>query len=164
MPDEVNPKGFFENLDFKRLMIKHAGRLAQSGELAKPSSEFEKAVKEYVPEEGKWIAKFSAMYWPMWVSFDPVWICVRRQRGGIIASNMKTNFMNSQDLKKINYLIDRHSVAMDSVDGIDVKTDDVAAGEFSTIQRAIEGAGLEFDESVTREFVSPDLWNRHLDL
>ncbi len=160
--DNLNPKGFFENLDFKKLMILHAGRLAQSGELADVgNTEFMLKVREVAPEEGPWLVKCSALYWPMWSFLLPKWVCVRRKTEGILKSNMKTNFMATQDENKIHYLIERHNMAMDLVDGVDVYTDDIVSGDFSSIKRAVEFCGLEYDEANTANFVNPKLWNRN---
>lgn len=159
LANKINAKGYFENLDFKNLNIKYSGRLAQSGVLAKPVKGFADKVKSFVPESGPWMAKFSAMYYPLWVDLDPFWICIRRKSEGIACSNLKTGYFGTKNLDEIYTLIRRHNEAMNQVPGVDVYADDLIKGYDWSIKRAIEHCGLKYDPKMTRDFIDPNLWH-----
>lgn len=161
LADDINPKGYFENLDFKALNIKAAGRLAQSGEFPKKVPRwFRSSVERFAPKSGRWMAKFSAMYYPLWQQFDPIWIKVRRYDQEIMSSNLATGFFGTKNKARIIQLIDQHNEAMDHVDGVDVHASEIIKGDFRSIAHAIHFAGLDYKPSQTAKFVDPKLW-RH---
>lgn len=160
-PDRLNRKGYYENLDFKAANIEAAGRLAQSGELAgAPPEWFSKQIRRFAPDSGPWMAKFSALYYPLWEQFNPRWIKVRRNAEEIMRSNITTGFFGTDDLGRIMELIQAHNHAMNGLPGEDVYTNELIRGDLRSIRTAIQYVGLEFDAGETLDFIDPALW-RH---
>lgn len=155
-----NPKGYFENLDAKEILIRRCGRLAQGIIPATPQAGFRKELLERLKPQGKWFVKCSAMYRAAWDEFDPTFVCVRRKTEGLIGSNRKSGFMGTRDPDRLKMIIDAHNREMDLSGGVDVFPDDLVNGDYSSIARALDHCGIEPDYDVIEDFVEPKYWER----
>lgn len=163
-----NPKGFFENIRIREVVRNMQGSIVHGGRLGKEKPGFREAIENAVLGDGygsgPWFWKGSALYWPAWFEFDPTWIVVRRDKESTFKSCRRapkvfsSNMSDSQLWANINL----HHEQMDRLvdeGAVEVDTRAVASGNFTTIRAAIESCGLEFNETVTREFVDPKLWH-----
>lgn len=154
-----NPKGYHENIDVKMMLIRRYGRLAQGVVPATKSDGFKHEVLKLKPR-GKWFVKHSAMYREAWWEFSPKFVCVRRSEEGLIGSNKKTNFMGTRDEMKLKAIIAAHNRQMDLSKGVDVYTDDVVKGDYSSLERALKYCGIEPDLEKVDDFVEPRYWEQ----
>lgn len=154
-----NPKGYFENLDAKAILIRRCGKLAQGVIPAEPQSGFKQEILQKLKPEGKWFIKCSAMYRNAFNEFNPKFICVRRKTEGLIGSNKKTGFMGTGDVDKLKMIIDAHNREMDISQGVDVYTDQLIEGDFSSIISALKHCDIEPDLEKIRDFVEPKHWH-----
>lgn len=157
--DKINPKGYHENLDVKDILIRRFGRLAQTTAPAKPQQGFRQEVLRLSPE-GKWFVKHSAMYRNAWFEFKPKFICVRRKTSGLLGSNKVTGFLGTRDELQMMRIIDAHNEEMDRSEGVDVYTDELIEGDFTSIFNALEACGIVPDQEKIKNFVEPDYWER----
>jgi len=152
--DSHNRKGYFESLPFKRALIKHCGRIVKAGQLADKVPGWREIAERILYQNGytggPWLVKHSAMYLPVWHEFRPRFVCVRRADSGMRASEKATGMR--ADIKA-------HKAVMDAVDGIDVFTDELIAGEYGSIERAFDYCGIEFDPAIADDFIDPSLWH-----
>lgn len=167
-PTKRNEKGFFENIDIKNVIIEMQGAIVHAGVLAKEVDGFRSRVIEARDgdgyESGQWLWKGSALYWPAWFEFNPKYVVCRRDREATFQScrTARKVFGDKLSDRELRRNIDFHHEQLDylvSHGAYEVDTAAVASGDFVTIKRAIEGCGIEFNESVSREFVEPDLWH-----
>jgi len=165
-PNAMNAKGHFENLPVKKYIIQKTGgaRPVQEGQPCKPWPGFRDDVLRLIhedgyPGEGPWMFKGTAMYWPLWREFRPRWICVRRNLDSIRSSGKATGAFLARP-----EAIQAHVQAMDYLwehrRAVDVDTDALIRGDYSTLRIALASCGIEMDEDVVRDFVDPKLW-RH---
>lgn len=155
----MNEKGYHENLDVKSILIRRFGRLAQTTTPAEPQEGFRNEVLRLFPE-GKWFVKHSAMYRRAWHEFNPTFICVRRKTKGLLGSNKKTGFLGTRDEVEMLRIIDAHNKQMDLSEGVNVYTDDLVKGDYSSICDALEACRIVPDIEKIRNFVDPSLWER----
>lgn len=154
-----NPKGYHENLDVKAILIRRYGRLAQGTIPAPPGDGFKHEILKINPQ-GRWFVKHSAMYRQAWHEFSPKFICVRRKTEGLIGSNKSTNFMGTRDEDRLKLIIDAHNEQMDLSEGVNVYTDQLIDGDYSSIIEALESCDIEPDVEKIDDFVEPKYWER----
>lgn len=152
--DARNKKGYFENLDLKKLLLNHFGRM-ESPKNYNP--DFTEAVKPLLPKE-PFLFKHSALYHRAWDDFNPKFIKVRRDFKSSLMSNIATNFLGKDPLKA-KRLLEKHYEAMDSVPGVEVYTDEIIKGDYSSLNAAFDYCGMELDHALVDEFVEPSLWH-----
>lgn len=160
-PDKLNPKGYFENLDFKDEFVKRFGRIAQSGETSTHQDDWSEIVKGIAPKEDRWLVKSTAMYWPTWVEFDPWFVCARRDPVKVVQSGLKTGFYDSENPLWVAWLVNRHNEEMDRIvddhGGVNVYVDQLVKSDLTSLSRAFEYCGLALNEKIATEFIDPDL-------
>lgn len=154
-----NPKGYFENLDVKMILIRRFGRLGQKTEPCKFQEGFRHEVMKLNPTD-PWMVKHSAMYRNAWMEFLPRFVCVRREIDGIIGSNKAVNFLGTRDVNRMRDIIDAHHKEMDASGGVDVFVDELIEGNYTSICKALESCGLVPDERKIADFVEPEYWKR----
>lgn len=159
--DRYNAKGYFESLPFKELLIKHAGRIAPAGKLAKPVQGWREIAENTIAKHGytggPWLVKHSAMYYPVWHEFpNAKYICVRRDADEVMRSGKQSGFFRADDAVQPH--IEALDYCRDVLGGVDVDTAAVVAGDYSTLHKAFAYVGLEFDATIVDEFVDPSLW------
>ena len=154
-PSDLNQKGFYENLAIKRLLIKEMGRI--NSVQHRPIKDFKKRILSILKEEGyvsgPWLFKVSALYYkPFLDAFpDAKIVTVRRNLDSMKASQEKTG------MKLKDEVIQEHLDIMDTLKSYPVRFDDIINGDFSGLEKAINGVGLEYDQSIVDSFVDPKL-------
>ncbi|NBB81546.1 MAG: hypothetical protein GVY36_19255 [Verrucomicrobia bacterium] len=159
-PDARNAKGYFESQPFKKAIIDRVGPIVHKGILA-PEIPWKQTALNILRSNGytggKWIVKHSAMYYPLWHEFKPRFICVRRDTKAVAKSGNASGYL------KNTHAIPAHVEAMDYVrdnlGGVDVFTDEVVRGDYSSLERAFDHAGIEMARAIVDEFVDPSLWH-----
>jgi len=162
--DEWNPKGHFENLPVKNLIKKQWHRsIVNKGVLAKRLPGFREAVETAIRGDGydggKWLWKGSALYWPAFFEFDPTWITVRRNRESTVRSCIRSGMLDS---RRTGETIDIHHRVMDELNArgaVEVRTDELVAGEYSSLERALDRCGIEMDREKVRQWIDPGAWH-----
>lgn len=164
-----NPKGFFEGLAIKKALMKLQPAIVHRAVLADYRPDFRALVEQLIREDGyesgPWLWKGSCLYWPIWGDFEPHWVVCRRDPEATFKSSRSAPkvFGSSLTDAELRRNIAFHHEQMDYLiaekGAIEVETEAVAKGNFTTIQRAVEHCGLEFDLAVTRQFVDPTLWH-----
>lgn len=163
-----NRKGDFENTRLKKLVIARYGRGAVSNAIPiSPVDGFKPEVLRVLKIDGyvagPWLWKGSVMYYPAWHEFNPTVVVCRRDPEAALQSALRPPFVYRElDTNAIRRVIQRHNQELDrlvAAGAYEVDTQAVAMGDFSSIQRAVEGCGLQFDEKATADFVDPTMWH-----
>lgn len=162
-PNRHNPKGFFENLELKKILLKRAGAIVHEGRVAEYHPGFAKDINNLLVsqgyEGGPWLMKHSALYWKLWQDFYPIWVVCWRDPVSIVQSGMKSGyFAGGKTEKALMERIALHHEEMRNIEGHHVDTQKVAFGDFSSIRPAIEEIG-EFNEELAAKFVDRSHWH-----
>jgi len=187
-PNPWNKKGMFENLEIRNKLVKPylesvgADRLAQrsfpdmrtlrmSAETigAEWNRSVMKVLRKQGYKEGAWFYKCpkACMMWPVWRAAFPSakWVMVYRKPSSVIESCLRVPFMKAYRDKvgwAIWYAEHAKRCAEMADAGLDiswVKSDDIVKGDYERLKEAIEHVGLEWDESIVKDFVSPELFH-----
>lgn len=158
--DHRNQKGYYESLPFKQAIIAKVGPIVHKGILA-PEIQWRETAERILAENGytvgPWLVKHSAMYYPLWHEFKPKFVCARRDPASVEKSGRESGMFRAKSA------IQPHVEAMDYVrdhlGGVDVFTDKVVAGDFSSLERAFDYCGIEFSREIADEFIDPQLWH-----
>lgn len=183
-PCSWNQKGMFENLYIRENMVKPY----LTAIFADPKGQRPLPVASSVPIIQDWHEAFmDVMYeqgysdedqlfykgakmclmWPVWHAAFPRarWIIVRRDDPGIIASCLRTPFMNAyNDAAGWQEWIDHHKECFEEMAawGLDIAqihSPSIVKGDLSGVEEMIQWLGLEWNESAVKEFVAPELWH-----
>lgn len=159
--DTKNAKGYFESLPFKRAIIDRVGPIVHKGILA-PKLKGWKAdavmlIKRHGYTGGPWLVKHSAMYYPLWHEFDAKYICVRRDLKSVERSGQASGMLRNP--KAIGPHVEAMDYVRDNLGGVDVFTDEIVKGDYSSLERAFDACGLDFNPAIADEFVDPTLWH-----
>lgn len=153
--NEFNEKGFFENIDIKKVLLKYHGRITAPKEY---DPRFTDEVKPLLPDI-PYLIKHSAVYWVAWREFTPKWVFVRRNVDSCLKSCKKVGFLGKEPLKQI----ERHHEAMDYVKklhgGENIYSDELIAGDYSSLERAFNYCGIKIDLEIVKGFIDPRLWH-----
>lgn len=160
-PSKENAKGHFESIPLRNEIIRTVGPVVHEGRLAQQISDWPERVERIIRAAGyhggPWLFKGSAMYYPLWLSMRPQFVCVRRNLKAIEVSGKKTGYL------KHGRSIPQHIEAMDYVrdhlGGVDVFSDEIVRGNYSSLERAFSACGLDFDPVIADDFVDPSLWH-----
>ena len=159
--DSRNAKGYYESAPFKQSLVDNCGRLAPDGKLAKPVEGWrniaELLLDDHGYKGGPWLVKHSAMYYPVWHEFSPQYICVRRDLRAVEQSGKATGYFRNS--AAIEPHVEALDYVRDNLGGVDVFTDEIVQGNYSSLQPAFDACGLKMDESIVRDFVDPTLWH-----
>lgn len=164
-PENVhNPRGDFENTKIKANQKRITRQGARDGIVAEPVPGWRERVEEIIfsdgYEGGRWLFKFSAFNWRLWDEFDPWWIKCRRNPMAVFASCKRMGFpwegVNDQERWKI---ILKGQEVLDEIPGVDVDTEAVVDGDMTTLKRAFDYCGIDFNEETARQFVMPGAWH-----
>lgn len=156
---DANPKGWFENDAF--LANTHV-KIGPHGPVPPEwKDEWPKIMKSQGWKGQRWLVK--AMPWAFKYvrPFDPIVIHCWRSLEAIVASQVRVGFANeavATDRVRRDW---RAMEAMDDVaDTIDIKSDRLAAGDYSELKRAFAKLGMKFNRRLADEWIDPALWNR----
>jgi len=159
--DKHNPHGYYESEPFKRALIDGCGAVVNAGVAAKPVPGWTETVHAILAKHGynggPWLVKHSAMYWPVWRDFRPIWVCCRRDRDAIAASGKATGYLARADaiqphIEAMEHLRDQHGAH-------EVWPEAFVRGDFSAVEPAFAEAGVMFDRDRALSFVDPELWH-----
>lgn len=167
-PANNNPKGFFENIKIKHIIMRWHKAIVHDGKLAKELPGFREQVLQALKDEayidGPWLWKGSAMYWPAFFEFKPQFIVVNRPREQIFKSCRQSHIFGDHLKADALYAnIDFHQQQMDYLvefkQAIRVNTFEITQGDFTSIRHALCVCGIEPQDDKIRDFVDPDLWH-----
>lgn len=162
--NHFNEKGYFENQEIKRTMIRRFGRdwlgsFPESDPLW--LKEVESIKKKQGYKSGPWLFKTGAFYWKVWIPCEPTFVKVFRKRSDILSSYHRSGFLRSQYTDTaVAEIVDRQIKAMKYIPGIDIDADALVDGDTSQIKKAIEASGLIYCPKITNDFIEKDLWNK----
>lgn len=168
-PSPENAKGFFENGEIKREMIKRWGKLTLARDVTKfeenPYCEPQDGFKDFVESvkkkegytEGLWGYKQSALYKNAWHEYQPKFVGVRREN--VLQANIdRQNMFGTKDPKRVQRMIDLHYSVIDECEVI-VKTDEIVKGDYLSLHDAMDYCGIEMQPDIVEDFVEPKLWH-----
>lgn len=162
--DQNNAKGHFENVPIRNVLKEMYGPIPMTGD---PAGGIEgwwewalQLIRHDGYDDGPWLFKGNVLYWPIWdqSGFSPRWITVHRSLDAILASGRATGFFRDPDPKAVKSQVDALRFLRENRDAVEVDSDAVIAGDYSTLERALASAGIEMDEGIVSEFVNPELW------
>lgn len=168
----ANPKGSFENLKLKVVFKKHYPNLPlEIGVLAEPNQSLRAEIEQTITRDGysggPWLWKGSVMYWPAFHVMNPHYVCVIRNEQSIFTSNRRTRmfgqFLTDAELRENIHVQqnEMHALCKHQL-AYPVYTDQLVAGDLSSIERAITGLGFAFNREAVEEFIEPQLWRHGL--
>ena len=183
--DGSNPKGYFEHQIIREHVIKKVLTALGSDPLGVSSlpplqasleiNGLRGSLHTIISREGyggavPWLYKDAklSLIWPAFHKAFPEaqWVVVRRDPEQIIASCMRTPFMQQHSLDKtfwvrfVEAYLRRLRSLTDTISGaITLDADPILNGEFADLSMAIHSCGLEFNANVVADFVSPEYWH-----
>lgn len=167
-PDERrNPRGYFENVRVKKEAERRVPR-PRIADVHAPLDGWRDFVLGVLDEEGyaggPWVMKHFVGFWKSWETLDPIWLLPRRDTEDILRSVRRAGFWKWASDARLREIFDRHQRELDFIrnerGGVEVFSDQVIAGDRSSLRRAVTHAGLDYDDGVAREFVKPSFWGR----
>ena len=162
-----NPRGYYENHSVKKeaeLRVSHPS----IADVHPPMENWREFVLSVLDEQGyeggPWVMKHFVGFWKSWATMDPIWLLPRRETSSIVRSTRRANFWRWASDARLREIFERHQFELDHLrdecGGVEVLSDRVVAGDRSSLRRAVEHAGLTYDDAVAREFVEPSFWGR----
>lgn len=159
--DSRNAKGYYESLPFKQAIIKTVGKIVHKGVLAPEVKGWRQTAERILENNGydggPWLVKHSAMYYPIWHEFSPKFICVRRNVESVKKSGKASGYLTNA--AAIQPHVEAMDYVRDHLGGVDVFTDEVVYGNFESLRRAFDHAGISFVPGIADDFVEPNLWH-----
>ncbi len=162
-----NVKGFFENVAIRNVVRRmQKCQPALEGRVAREIPGFKDAVLSVIARQGyvdgAWLYKGSALQWPAFYEFHPKWVCCRRPVEQIFNSCRSSRIFGTRfSDARLREIISMHYDEMDVIeDKTWVDTYEVAQGNYSSIELALESCGIEPDREKIDSFVDKSLW-RH---
>lgn len=153
-PDEMNPKGWFENQQLAHLRFRDA---------LTPEN-VDEVIRKQGYTGGPWLHKHTPRYAHCWRHFNPIWVFVRREIGSIAKSRMASNGLyDDPNIETGRSVALEDQMAMndvrDRVGGFDVWAGKIIAGDYSDLYPAFDAADLPLIPKLLNEWVEPDLWH-----
>lgn len=108
------------------------------------------------------------LFWPMWAKAFPEtkWIIVRRTRGDIVRSCLRTSFMSAYNsLEGWELWAKEHERRFEEMKAAGLSIVEVwpekmiKNGDYGEMKAAVEFCGLTYDHDIARSFVDPRLWH-----
>lgn len=156
--DDINAKGHFENLHFKSVVKKHRKTGIHRKPVFEPDQSFLDDFMLVNPIE-PWLIKSSVKYWKLFDSLNPIYICVRRKKRSAIQSCYRAGLY----FDGIESSYESHMQELDHIvenrDGIDVDTDEIIAGDYSSLHKVFDAADMSLNEEIVSDFVDGKLWH-----
>ncbi len=171
-PSQLNAKGHFENKSIKRVIAGKYGAktIVHEGRIASQLPGFKTAVLTAIAgdgyTDGDWLWKGSALFWQAFYEFDPRWVVCIRPRSQIFESCRRSGifgkYLSETRLKEIIELHHQQmSNLMQSHGAFQVNTDEVAQGNYDSIELALEGCDITPDRKRIDAFVDSSLWHHN---
>lgn len=183
-PNQWNERGMFENLYIRENLVKpylkaifadpKGQKPLPMASTCPPIQDWHEAFMDVLYEQGYedseplfYKGAKMCLMWPVWHAAFPYarWVIVRRDDAGIIASCLRTPFMDAyKDAPGWQEWIDHHKECFDemAVWGLGmfhIYSPAIVKGDLSGAREMIQWLGLEWDEERVVEFISPELWN-----
>lgn len=160
-PDQYNAKGYYENLDIKKRM-KHRFGFELLDPYPKYDPDWASQVRTILRMQGykygPWLYKVGARFHALWKDFNPRILKVRRDRDAILESYKRTNFLLSKySFEQVTKIIDDQREVMESLPGCWLDYELAIEGDFSQLEVAFHYCGLEFDPTITENFIDNTL-------
>lgn len=162
-----DPRGYWENR-----AIKKAGERAlpprPDGRELPPIPGWGDTVRAILRREGyvdgPWVVKHFAPFWRSWDTLAPTWILPRRDPEDVFRSTQRAGFWRWLSDDQLREAIGAQVAVLDYLrdarGGIEVDADAVTRGDRTSLARAVEGAGLNYDDEVAETFIDPRFWGR----
>lgn len=164
-----NPKGFYENIGIRKIIIDMHKAIVHDGVVAMKIRGFRDKVEQQLVREGykdgPWLWKGSALYHQAWFEFQPKFVVCYRPEKEIFDSCRRAPHIFGADLsdeelirnirfhhRQMKFLVACKGAAV-------VETANVAAGNFESIQKSLAACGVEYDHGIVSEFVDQSLWH-----
>lgn len=152
--DDINPKGYFENLQLSALRFRD--------QLTPENVLMVLARDGY--EGGPWMHKHTPRYWAKWRRFNPVWVFVRRDPAAIANSRMASNgHFDDPDLATGRAVAVADQNVMDDVrerfGGFDVRSERIIEGDYSDLEPVLAAVNLPLLPKLLDKWVEPTLWH-----
>lgn len=181
-PSQHNQRGYFENKLLREQVIKPYLRYINVDPLGQDplpninelsyqplKKQMIKIVREQGYKKGPWFYK-CAKACLIWMLLDgefpnAKWIIVRREPKDIVASCMRTGFMQKRkDTESWRKWVDHHLDRFEEMRNSSMQTWEVwpqklIDGDVSEMYNAIEAVGLKWDEQAVSDFVAPELYH-----
>ena len=148
------PTGSCENLEMKKILKanKRTAIVADGTLCPRIEGYTEKILKIMVDEgylDGPLAFKHSAMFWNVWKDFDPYFICCRRPKESVMKSGKRSGMYATT-----SHSWDAHQKVMDGiVNSVDVHGEKYFEGDWSSLEKAFEFCGLEFDVNIANKLL-----------
>ena len=156
--DAINAKGHFENTLFKQLV---RGKY----KINDPKAPFPEdwrvldRLLELNPPE-PWLIKCWVMFWKIFDPLNPKYVCVRRNKQSVMDSCKATGLHNGGcDSQTFDRCMAEMDYLVDMRDAVNVYTEDVVDGDYSSIKEAFEHCNVRFNEEIANDFVEKSLWH-----
>ena len=170
--NENNPKGYFEHTLLKKQLKKEWGLDLFKLSINPPEykEDFKDKVKIILEKDGypngKWLYKHSALYWRAWGDFKPKYILVRRDLDQTVQSNIDVGFHRGKwSRDELTEIMKAHHREMDIVEkehgGCNVYTDELVQGNYTSLEKALSYAEIDFNPQMTKDFITPAYWKHH---
>jgi hypothetical protein len=140
----------YENVQVKDVIRENKHRLTR-GEFVEPFD------IEFEPEREPWFWKGPVEFYPCFQHLDPVVILVRRDIEATARSVLARHPYGEIEYAR-KLAIQRHNL-MNQVDGINVYSDELIAGDYSSIKHAIYACGVDFSRELADQVIQPKLWH-----
>ena len=140
----------FENVDVKDAIKANKDKITR-GEFCQP---FDPC---FYPEYEPWFWKGPVEVYPCFENFGAQTILVRRNARANVDALMARHPGGDRDYARSLY-VKRHNL-MDEVGGIDVYSDEIIAGDYTSIKLALNACDVEFNPELAKSVIRPDMWH-----
>jgi len=100
--------------------------------------------------------KCGVEYWHILKPFASYVVKIRRDP---VAAAKSVAGRHDDNMKEAVYRVGKRYEMLDTITGPTVDTDAVIAGDFATLQAAVEHCGLAWDEAKAQAVIDPKLWH-----
>ena len=115
----------------------------------------------YAPELSKWVYKAGAELAPLFLQFKPKIVLIHRDKHQTIQSTLD-KAPDDRTYESVAKIHDRRIKYMTTLekeyDGVWVDSDEIIAGNYDSLKKAIECCGLNYVQSSVDEAIIHDLW------
>ncbi len=150
---QKNPHGFYEN----RALLAIRDNKPVDPEVIRETLEADGY------RGGPWLVKHGMKGWPTWLAIGPRFVCVRREIGPTVRSQMRWQPDTKSKGKRRDMIKKQHrqlDEIRDRYGGVDFWPDDVMRGNDTPLRRLIEHLGLEYDPAAAMRCVDLTIWGR----
>ena len=164
MSDEGYPTVTYENRALRDLVQTEYGGdfLSDIRSIFPIRDKIEDIIKGQGYEDGPWMFKHGAQYYTMWEEWEPSFIFVKRPLEDILASYDRCGWLGDRYTPdEVERIVVRSVEVMDSLDGIEVFSDQLIDGDYSSLEEAFEYCDILFKQSIADAVINPNEWTRN---